>query len=325
MSATSKTRQSTSRPRAPSPARTGSLCPLLWHRMGLREKLRQLRPMPVGDLRRRFHMPTLVVFFICASPFAAVSQEGDADSAADLGMALNNPVADLISVPLQFNFDQNHNPDDAGKITTLNIQPVIPFSISANWNLISRTIVPLKWSNDFPAADFGSDFGYGDIVQSFFFSPKPLAANGWIWGAGPVFVLPLSRANDEPFYGAGEWAGGLTAVALKQQNGWTYGGLINHVANFGASHDVDINATFLQPFVAFTTPQAWTFALNTESTYDWDAKQWIVPINASFSKVVTIGSQAVSFQLGARYHADGPDSAPEGWGLRFNTTFLFPK
>ncbi|MEQ9696134.1 transporter [Shimia sp. SDUM112013] len=244
-------------------------------------------------------------------------------SEADLGQQLSNPVSSLISVPFQFNFDRNLNVDDQGEVLTLNVQPVIPFSISDDWNLISRTIVPLKWSDNFPVAGTPSDFGFGDIVQSFFFSPKKPTANGWIWGAGPVLVLPLSRINDNPFYGAGEWAGGVTAVALRQQNGWTYGALVNHVVDFGGK--TDINATFLQPFVSYTTPNAWTFSLNTESTYDWENAQWTVPINGSVSKVVRIGSQAVSFQLGARYHADGPASAPKGWGVRFGATLLFPK
>lgn len=255
-----------------------------------------------------------------AQDFAATEREVESEQAHDdLAKQLQNPVASLISVPFQLNYDQNIGDDDSGALWTLNIQPVIPISISADWNLISRTIIPLKWSDGIPSGA-SSDFGLGDVVQSFFFSPKAPTAGGWIWGAGPVLLIPMSSDRR---YGAGEWGGGITAVALKQENGWTYGALANHIVDFDG--DIDINATFLQPFVSYTTPDAWTFAINTESTYDWEASQWSVPINASVSKLVNFGQQPVSFQLGLRHWAETAPSGPEGLGARFNVTFLFPK
>ena len=92
----------------------------------------------------------------------------------------------------------------------------------------------------------------------------------------------------------------------------------------GAGNEA-INTTFIQPFVSYTTPDAWTFALNTESTYDWNNEQWSVPINATIAKLVTLGSQPISITGGARYWAESPDAGPEGWGYRLVVTFLFPK
>ncbi len=250
------------------------------------------------------------------APLAAFAQSS---GSAELAKQLSNPVASLISVPIQLNYDENIGLDDSGSRWTMNVQPVIPFSLGDNWNLISRTIIPLVSTDGIPSGS-GSEFGLGDTVQSFFFSPKAPTAGGWILGGGPVLLLPTS--TDDRF-GAGEWGVGVTALALRQVGGWTYGALANHIVDVDG--DVDINATFVQPFVSYTTPDAWTFSLNTESTYDWESEQWSVPINANVSKLVNIGNQPVSIGAGVRYWADGPESGPEGWGFRLNATLLFPK
>ena len=284
--------------------------------------------------------PTLVVLLLGLSAAATAASAQQPVSAAqsvtaapeseatlenqeqNLAKQLANPVASLISVPFQFNYDQGLNRLDTGKRVTLNIQPVIPISLTPDWNLISRTILPLNWSDD-ALVDSGRIFGTGDTVQSLFLSPaKPW--NGIIWGAGPVFLLPTGSSD---IYSVHQWGAGPTAVVLKQTGPWTVGALANHIWSFASAGNPspDVNATFIQPFVSYTTPDAWTFTLNTESTYDWNAKKWQVPINGIVSKVVKIGPQLVSFSAGVRYYATSPDAAVRGWGARFVVTLLFPK
>jgi hypothetical protein len=200
------------------------------------------------------------------APSTLLAQSSD----AELAQKLSNPIASLISVPFQFNYDQNIGPDDDGGRLTVNIQPVIPFSLNDDWNLISRTILPVtNQHNIFAGA--GTQTGIGDIVQSVFFSPKKPTDSGWIWGAGPVFLLPTG-SND--LLTTDKWGAGPSAVALRQSGGWTYGGLVNHIWSFaGASDRSDVNSTFLQPFLSFTTPEAITYSVNTEGTYDWETKE----------------------------------------------------
>lgn len=276
---------------------------------------------PFGRVRRAgaalfcAMLPVLPVLPVLAD------EAGEADEAS-LAMQLSNPVAALISVPLQLNYDQDIGPADDGDRWLLNVQPVIPFDLNDDWNLISRTILPVVRQSDiFPGA--GTQTGIGDVVQSIFFSPKAPTASGWIWGAGPVLLLPTG-SND--LLTTDKWGAGPTAVVLKQSNGWTRGMLANHVWSFAGDDDrADVNATFLQPFLTYTTPTQWTFALNTESTYDWEAEQWSVPVNVNASKLMRLGNQLVSLGGGLRYWADSPDSGAEGLGLRMTVTLLFPR
>lgn len=244
--------------------------------------------------------------------------EPQADSAA-LAKKLQNPVADLISVPLQFNFDNGFGPKDAEKLT-LNIQPVIPVTLNEDWNVIIRTIVPIVHLESV-ADGISSETGLGDIVQSFFFSPKE-PVGGWIVGVGPVFLWPT--ATDDAL-GAEKWGAGPTIVLLKQESGWTYGLLANHIWSFAGDDDRDdVNATFLQPFISYTFPTLTTLTFNTESTYDWTHEEWTVPLNLQVSQLVKFGKLPVQLAIGGRYFAEAPDGGPE-WGIRFAITFLFPK
>ncbi len=240
--------------------------------------------------------------------------------AAELAKQLQNPIASLISLPIQNNFDFGAGPDGDGFQYKVNVQPVIPFALSEDWNLITRTILPIVYQENIVGTS--SQDGLADTLESLFLSPTKPTKGGWVWGAGPAFLLPT--ATDD-LLGAEKWGAGPTAVVLKQQKGWTYGALANHIWSFaGESGRADVNATFLQPFLSYTTKTFTSFTVNTESTYDWEGEQWTVPVNVMVQQLVKIGKQPVAFQLGYRYYADKPDNGPD-WGLRFAVTFLFPK
>jgi hypothetical protein len=251
---------------------------------------------------------------------AETPQDAGNPESYDLAMQLVNPVASLISLPLQNNFDWGGGPNGDGFQYRVNIQPVIPFDLNEHWNLISRTILPYIDQQDIIGTT--SQSGFSDTVQSLFFSPKAPTAGGWIWGAGPAFLLPT--ATDD-LLGTEKWGAGPTAVFLRQENGWSYGMLANHIWSFaGEDSRRDVSATFVQPFLTYTTGTHTTFSLNTESTYDWESSQWTVPVNIGVSQLLMLGGSPIQFQLGGRYYAEAPDNGPE-WGLRFTVTFLWPR
>lgn len=240
--------------------------------------------------------------------------------AAELAKKLSNPVSALISVPIQNNFDFGAGPAGDGFQYKANIQPVIPVSLNENWNLISRTILPVVYQENIIGTS--SQAGLSDTSQSLFFSLARPTSSGWIWGAGPVLLFPT--ATDD-LLGSEKWGAGPTAVVLKQQDGWTYGALANHIWSYaGESRRMDVNATFLQPFLSYTTKKATTFGLQAEAAFDWENSQWSVPLIAQVGQLLKIGRLPVQFGLGGKCYAEGPDSGPD-WGLRFTVTFLFPK
>ena len=241
-------------------------------------------------------------------------------NAAEMAKKLANPIGALISVPFQNNFDFGGGPTGDGFQYKLNLQPIVPISLNQDWLLISRTILPFVYQEDIVGTS--SQSGLADTLQSFFLSPVKPTRGGWIWGAGPALLLPT--ATDD-LLGAEKWGAGPTAVVLKQQNGWTYGALANHIWSFaGESGREEVNATFLQPFLSYTTKKATTFTLNTESTYDWNNEHWTVPLNGVVQQLVKLGKRPVAFSLGGRYYAERPAEGPD-WGLRFAVIFLFPK
>jgi hypothetical protein len=102
--------------------------------------------------------------------------------------------------------------------------------------------------------------------------------------------------------------------------------LANHIWSVAGDDDrADVSATFVQPFLSYITKTHTTLGLNTESTYDWNAEQWSVPVNLTVNQLLKVGTQPIQLGGGVRYWAESPDNGPEGWGFRFQLTFLFPK
>jgi len=256
-------------------------------------------------------LPVAVLMLMASSALA--------DDQNELATKLSNPVSSLISLPFQFNYDCCYGPDNSHRMT-LNIQPVVPFKLNDDWSLIVRTILPVIEQGETSFGD-GDHFGLSDTTQSFFFSPNP-APRGWIWAAGPAFLWPT--ATDSAL-GSGKWGAGPTAVLLKQDAGWTYGILANHIWSYAGEGDrASVSNTFLQPFAGFTWRDTTSLTFNSESTYNWTAGQWTVPLNLTLGHIFKFAAQPISFQFALRHYAVAPvDTA--AWGARFNIVFLFPE
>jgi hypothetical protein len=265
-------------------------------------------------------LATALVLF----PLSVQAQSGKPELTGDAELAqeLTNPLADLVTIPIQMNFDQGIGPADDGTKITTNIQPVVPFGLNDDWNLITRTIVPVIYQDDiYPGA--GSQFGLGDINATVFLSPKKPTASGVIWGVGPVFLFPTGT---DKLLTAKKWGAGPAAVALALRGPWTVGVLANQIWSFaGSDNRQDINNTFMQPFAAYTWPNAWTVSVQSETTYNWETEKWSIPINLSVSKLVRFGKLPVSLLGSVGYWAESPSSGPEGFRFRLQANIVLPK
>jgi hypothetical protein len=221
----------------------------------------------------------------------AVESPDEAAEADKLAKELANPIASLISVPFQANEDWGYGPTGNGYKFTLNIQPVVPISISKDWNLIIRTIFPIVSQHDlFYFANLPknsplqpqnrSQDGLSDTTQSFFLSPKNPGPFGLVWGIGPAFLYPTGT---HPLLDTGTFSIGPTFVVLKQAGPWTIGALMNQLWSVVISEDrSSLSQMFVQPFIAYTTKTHTTFTVSSESTANWEATsddgKWTVPV-----------------------------------------------
>ena len=242
-------------------------------------------------------------------------------SAEDLAKAAQNPVAKMISLPLQNNTNFGVGPGNDVQ-NVLNIQPVIPFKLGANWNLITRTIAPLIYQPELvPGA--GSTFGLGDINTTLFLSPaKP---GKLIWGLGPVFSFPT--ATDDVL-GTDKWSAGPSAVALTINGPWVIGGLASNLWSYAGDSDrADVNQFLFQYFINYNLADGWYLSSAPIITANWEAdsgNQWTIPFGGGVGKIFKIGKQAMNAQMQAFYNAAKPDNGPD-WTLRLQLQFLFPK
>jgi hypothetical protein len=253
---------------------------------------------------------------------SAFAQEDHGASAGDLAKAAQNPIADMISVPLQSNFNFRVGPHDQLQYV-LNIQPVVPVTLNEEWNLITRWITPVI--SQPPLTVTGDrEFGLGDINPSFFFSPKQ-PTHGIIWGIGPTAVFPTGT---DKTLTAGKYSLGPTFVALTIEGPWVLGVLVNNVWSVaGKSSRDSVNAMTLQPFVNYNFPGGWYLTSSPIITANWETGQgdrWTVPVGGGFGRVFKIGSQPVNMQLAAYYNVARPTGAAD-WQLRAQVQLLFPK
>jgi hypothetical protein len=259
---------------------------------------------------------------LALSTGACLAQDAEA-----LAKAAQNPIADMMSVPFQLNTNTGYGPLKKNQ-EVLNIQPVIPFHLNPEWNLITRTIVPLI-SQPATTTTQSRENGIGDIQFSAFLSPS--APSAWIWGAGAIVQAPT--ASDERL-GQGKWGLGPTAVALHTEKGdpWVYGALINNVWSVGGhgGDRPDVNQMLLQPFVNYNFPKSPGRYLSFSPiiTANWEATQnknkWVVPLGIAVGQMMKFGKQPVNLLAGAYYNVIRPDNAPN-WNIRLQLALMFPE
>jgi len=272
------------------------------------------------------------VSLICA--LAVTSPIHAAGDAGDLAKASQNPVGNMISLPLQNNTSFGIGPNDAIS-NVLNIQPVYPVGLGENWNLINRGIVPMIYREEvLPAFDIGSATGLGDISYTGFISPAQ--PGKLIWGVGPSFLFPTAT---EDRWASDKWSGGAGVVLLGMPGHWVLGVLVQNVWSFAGDDDADdVNQLLLQPIINYNFSKGWYFTSVPVITANWEAdsdNRWTVPVGGGFGKIMKWGKQPVDLSLAAFYNVEKPnplvgqgvnlDNQGETWTLRLQIKLLFPK
>jgi hypothetical protein len=280
----------------------------------------------------------LIIFFLLiALPSAEAAQPEP--SAEELAKKTQNPVADLISVPMQNNWNFGAGFNHNKTIYVLNVQPVIPIKLNEEWNLITRVIMPIINQPNLSPSFGGlvpstTGAGLGDINPTIFLSPgKP---GEFIWGIGPTMTLPTATDRD---LGSGKWSAGPAGVALTMQGQWVFGVLLNNQWSFAGWGDKAVNAMLLQWFVNYNLPDGWYLTTSPIVTANWKADRggdvWTVPLGGGFGKLFRLGQilpleghpiakLPINTQLAAYGNVAKPEFGPE-WQLRFQIQFLFPK
>jgi hypothetical protein len=279
-----------------------------------------------GVMDRAKALAGALAISLAAAPTALAQEQArpaaHSEAMAALARAVQNPVANLISLPFQNNTNFNYGPNGHMQ-NVLNIQPVVPVNLNADWNLITRTILPVISQPEFQPNE-GTTFGIGATQASFFLSPA--RPGEVIWGAGAVVQAPTITSSA---LGSRIWGAGPTFVALTMQGPWVLGGLVNNIWSFGGTRDDRYNTLTLQPFVNYNIPSSpgTYISFSPIVTANWDARsgqQWTVPLGLAVGQVLPIGNQPINVQLGAYYNVVRPDIGPE-WQVRFQIALLFPK
>ena len=238
----------------------------------------------------------------------------------DVAKQLSNPISSLISAPLQNNMDVGIG-DNNGWRNTLNFQPVIPIKLTNKVNLITRWVQPIIFQQDVIDGQ-GYQSGLGDAVASAFFSPST-SPNGFTWGAGPVFLVPVATTD---LLASKKFGVGPTVVALKQIKGWTIGALMNQIWSVAGSDDRPaVNQLFIQPFIVHNWKSGAGVSLNAEYTQNWEGNTATIFIIPMITGVTKLGKQTVQLAIGPRFAAAAPTANQPDFGVRSALIFVFPK
>jgi hypothetical protein len=257
-------------------------------------------------------------------PSAGLSADRSAgDDATEIAKKTQNPVGDIISMPFTNYTNFNVGPNK-GAQDILQIQPVIPIHLNADWNVITRTVVPLVWSPSFQPAASVPPFGVGPTSFTAFLSPKNIV-NGWVWGVGPVTQLPTISNKT---LGSNVWSLGPSFVIVKLAGPIVAGALVNNVFSLGGTTGrggTRYNTFLLEPFFAYNFGGGWFVQIQPIMTANWDAggEKWTLPVGIQGGRVIKIrGKLAVTLEIGAYYTALRPSGAGT-WQLLTEAKLIF--
>jgi hypothetical protein len=245
-----------------------------------------------------------------------------ADDVSDIAKKVQNPISDLISLPLEHNMDFDVGPEEEIQ-HIFNAAPIFPIKLSDSWLLVNRAIIPVI---DLPllAPGVGDEFGLGDINYTPFLSPREAGGNTF-WGIGPSITFPTAS---EPILGAEKWLLGPSFLVMKEAPPWSLGFLVSNSWSVGGEEDrADVNFGFIQPWFYYNFPSGTYIFYEPIITVDWEAdsgEQWTVPVGIGVGKIFTIGSQYVNMHITGFNNVERPSGAAE-WTLRYQIQFLFPK
>ncbi len=276
-------------------------------------------------IQRRMRSRILAIIAVLIANFyflnvSGIAADKPSEDVEELSRKAENPIANMISLPLQYNVTVG---GAAGTIRAFSLQPIIPIRINKEWNLITRTVIPLVSAS--PKSVGKRVSGVGDSTVSLYLSPRESGAT--FWGIGPIVQLPTSN---NPLYGTKTFGVGPTAAVIKMEKRWVYGGLVSYLGSTGKSSSGRYTSLLaIQPIVNYFLPHRRGMSLSFAPGIICDytrpsGERWIVPIGMGVSQIMKIGGQQTNVSFGAYYNIVRPMNAPV-WNYRFQVTFLFPK
>ncbi len=229
-----------------------------------------------------------------------------------------NPLANVISVPFQNNTFFSDGPERK-TANILVFEPVVPFHIDQDWNLIARFVTPIVSAPGL-APSQGTQFGLGNMQPAFYLSP---AHPGEIlWGAGVKFYLPTETDSR---LGVSKWGAGPAFAALTFQGPWTFGVLADNVWA-GSQRGTRVNQMTFNPFVFRNFSDGWYLVSSGIMTADWTARggqQWTVPVGGGFGRLFTVGPLPINARVQYLNNVERPSFAPK-WQLQVQVQFFLP-
>lgn len=271
--------------------------------------------------RPRRVQSTLFVILFAVAALCPAALPGWAQESSEIAKQAQNPIASMISVPLENDFNPQTGINKKNSYV-FEMKPVVPFSLSKDWNLITRTVIPVIQVPDLAPGVQGTA-GIGDIQESLFLSPA--RAGAVIWGAGPVVSFPTAS---QEILGTKKLSVGPTVVVLRSHGHWLFGTLVQNLFSVaGPRARQDVNQMLLQPFANYNLRHGWYLTSSPVITANWEVnpnQRWVVPVGGGVGRIVHVGKLPVNMYTQLFRNVERPDGTTH-WSVRFQAQLLFPK